>query len=333
MAKSKKDVLKSDLGLSDQHKKKLERIIQRSLEEQAKDGAKEIREQIAPGGELPPQQMWLPVAPMPTDMCRVSPFFPMARQDLAHRNFIRDMVITDSSWGQILFTGPKLSTYEEDVLNAVLAILNEVSFRRKTEHEGKQTYTYQGPLLPILRLINPNVKKFANNHYKRAISALELMAVSAIKLVVYKRLKGGKPKVASWEIMNLLSYAKWDEDKKELTVTVNPFFYENFARKSVTLLDVIQRAELRSPIAKSLHRFVMSHKGNVWEGHFLTLAQTLNLNMEQPNKKTKQQIKQAVKKLVDQKLLEADSGIARNSDVVKLVRTQSAKQRRTRVLK
>lgn len=328
MAKSKKDALLSDLGLSVQTKKKLELLKKRSLEQQAKEDAQETKEQIAPDGRLPPQQMWLPCAPMPTDMCRVSPFFPMARQALGQRNFIRDMVITDSSWGQILFTGPKLSTYEEDVLNAVLAILDTVSFRRKTEHEGKQTYTYQGPLLPLLRLINPNVKKFAKNHYKRVLSALELMTVSAIKLVVYKRTKTGKPKAASWEIMNLLSYAKWDEEKKEVKITINPFFYENFARGSVTLLDVIQRAELRSPIAKSLHRFIMSHKGNVWEGHFLTLAPSLNMDLDQPQKKTKQQIKQAVKKLVDHKLLETDSGISHNSDVVKLIRTQSAKQRR-----
>ena len=72
----------------------------------------------------------------------------------------------------------------------------------------------------------------------------------------------------------------------------------------------------------------MSHKDNQWEGHFLTLAAALNLDLDQPQWKTKQLIKQAIKKLLDHKLLESNSGIARDSDIVKLHRTQSAKQRR-----
>jgi hypothetical protein len=103
--------------------------VKADIRAQALDTAGEIQKEIAPDGKLAPEQMWTPIAPMPTDMCRVSPFFPMARQKLGDRPFIRDMVITSSSWGEIKYTGPKLSTYEEDVLMALLSILDQASHR------------------------------------------------------------------------------------------------------------------------------------------------------------------------------------------------------------
>lgn len=315
--------------LSPKLKKSLQRIGERVIERQAKDAAQEIRDKISPDGNLPAQQMWLPCAPMPTDLCRVSPFFPMARQNLGQRDFIRDMVIASSSWGEILYAGPKLTTYEEDVLSAVLAILDMIEHRKKTEDkEGQTTYTYKGPFLPILKLVSPKTQKFGKTNYKRVYEALELMEHSSIKLRINKRKAKGKQTVSSREAMNLISHVKWDDKKQELSVTINPFFYESFARGSITLLDVLQRSELRSPIAKSLYRFMMSHKGNVWEGHFLTLAAALNLDLEQPQKEIKRYITRAIKTLISHKLLEISSGIARNSDVVKLTRTQFAKQRR-----
>ncbi len=63
----------------------------------AQETAKDIQNEIAPDKELPPEQMWMPLCPMPTDMCRVSPFFPMQTQKLKERKFIQDMIITSSS--------------------------------------------------------------------------------------------------------------------------------------------------------------------------------------------------------------------------------------------
>lgn len=71
-----------------------------------------------------PQQLWFPMAPLPTDMCRVSPFFPLAKRDLTERSYIKDMVITDGAWGRIKYSGSQLSTYEEDILMAVLSLLD-----------------------------------------------------------------------------------------------------------------------------------------------------------------------------------------------------------------
>ena len=84
--------------------------------------------------------MWLPVCPMPTDLCRISPFFPINRNEIKERAFIEDMIIMKSAWGEIQFCGPKLSTYEEDVLMAILALLNK-------NKEGKRRQTARTHIL------------------------------------------------------------------------------------------------------------------------------------------------------------------------------------------
>jgi len=125
----------------------------KSLSDHALEAAAEIKEIIAPKGDLQPQQGFLACCPMPTDLCRVSPFFPMSKEDMPHRDFIRDMVITTNSWGEIRFTGPLLSTYEEDVLVVLLALLNEIKHRQQGEVEGRSTYVYKGPVRPIMTIM------------------------------------------------------------------------------------------------------------------------------------------------------------------------------------
>lgn len=308
-------------------KKILDRAIDKDLGAQAKEAAREIREEIAPGGKQPPEQMWIPCAPMPTDMCRVSPFFPMARQKLDEWLYVRDLVITDSSWGKIKYTGPKLSTYDEDVLMAVLAILDQINRRRTTEVGGRTTYTYRGPLLPILRLMGYN--KFGTTNYKRVLASLERMTGAVVKLEIYQRTTRGKRKVARWQIVNILSGSDWDERKKILTVTVNPFFYEQYAAGTVTLLDMAWRVKLKSPIAKSLQRFMQSHRDDRWNGHFLTLAAALNLDLELPAYELRRRIKVAIRELIKHKFLMPESGfLADSKDVVHLLRCSEAKTRR-----
>ena len=293
------------------------------IEDDARQAAAAIRETIAPCGQLHPQQMWIPCAPVPTDMCRVSPFFPLRQRDMKERPFIRGMVITSSSWGEITYTGPKLSTYEEDVLLAVLAILDSTKNRHTEPVEGKSTYTYQGPLLPVLRLMG--YKTVGKTDYKRVLDALELMTATAIKLSIFGRNSRGKRKISVLEIMNLLSFAKWDEQKKELTVTVNPYFYEQYIAGAVTLIDVVERAKLKSPIAKSLMRFMQSHRVEKWgPGHYLTLARTLNLDLEQPPKKLRELLRGATKELLDVGWLAA--GGFESKDLVSLTRIANSRK-------
>jgi len=289
----------------------------------AEETARDIQKAIAPGGKLPDEQMHIPHIPMPTDLCRVSPFFPMARMKIKGRPYIEDMIITSSSWGDIKYTGPKLSTYDEDALMAVLSILDSAQNRQTTEIKGKKTYTYRGPLLPILNLMGLSSGSL---NYLRIKHSLKLMLSAVVELNVYKRTSRGKRKVSRCNMSNMLSVFDWNEEKKELVVTVNPYFYESYIAGSVTLIDVEARSKLKSPIAKCLFRFMQSHRSVIWEGNFFTLASALNLDRNQPDKQIRRQIRQAIKELIQIKILLPKSGFTRK-DSVKLIRHPSTTTR------
>jgi hypothetical protein len=60
------------------------------------------------------------------------------------------MIIMKNAWGEIQFYGPKLSTHEEDVLMAILALLNNADKRSETTIDGQDTYTYKGPFTRVV---------------------------------------------------------------------------------------------------------------------------------------------------------------------------------------
>lgn len=282
---------------------------------QAQDTAIKIKNAIAPGGHFPPIQETFSFSPLPTDLCRVSPFFPMAKKDLKTREMIVNMIITSSSWGEIKYTGAKLSTYDEDCLLAILALINK---SRKIDHvEGKKTYTYKGPILPVLKLMGLTGGK---ENYKRIIMSTEFLHCSSVRLTIYKRNTRGKRKIVSTEeSMNMLSYSHWDTNTKELTVTVNPFFYETFFNGQVTLLDVVRRSKIKLNVAKCLYRFIQSHDSHKWEGRYTILAETLNLDKNQPEKQIKRQIKNSISELKSKNILMEESGFI-GTETVRLLR-------------
>lgn len=253
-----------------------------SIEQNAQSVATEIRQEIAPAGKLPAEQGWMSFAPMPTDMCRVSPFFPMGKNEMASRALLRGMVIAKSAWGEITYSGPKLSTFEEDVLLAILALLKTVE---PEEEKGKAVWTYVGPLRPILKALGYTTT--GKRNYERIRAALELLAMAVVRI----QTKRGK-----WELANMITRAGGDDAQATVAVTVNPFFAEMYAAGAVNLLDLAKRAELSRPVSKALHRFATSHRSQ-WRGHFLTLAAAINLDLEQPHFEIRRQIRQAMSEL------------------------------------
>ncbi len=271
-----------------------------TVEAHAKTVAAEIHAEIAPAGVLPPEQGWLNFAPMPTDLCRTSPFFPMSKNEMAARQFIQGMVIAATAWGEVKYTGPKLSTYEEDVLLAILALLKTM----EPDDDGKTGWNYTGPLRPILA--GMGYKTTGKDNYRRVKDALRLLAVAGVEI----QTKKGK-----WAMTTMLSWAAGDDKTSGLTVTVNPYFAEMYAAGSVNLLDLATRAELSRPVSKALHRFATSHRCD-WRGHFLTLAAAINLDMERPHFELRRQIKHGMAELRKIGVLAARSKFA--ADVVTL---------------
>jgi hypothetical protein len=263
----------------------------------------------------------------PTDLTRCSPFFPLNVKELGHREFLRDYLITSAGWGEIKYTGPKLSIYEEDALMALLAVLDSVSKLRTTitDAEGRKTYRYRGPVLPLLRLLhggrNPN-----SRDYKRLLGALELLMSAVLKLSIAdgKTKTGKRRPPKQMDMSNILSRVFWDEKKKELSATIHPFFHEANTTGTVTLVDVVKRVSLKGVIAKSLYRFVQSHRQNpIFEGHFLTLADALNMDREQPAKITRHRLREAVNELIRQGILTKKSRFVAQ-DIVRLDREKKA---------
>ena len=262
----------------------------------------------------------------PTDMSRTSPFFPKNRRHLKSRPFLRDFVITAAGWGDLTYTGPLLTTYEEDALDALLAILDAMSKHRTVSHdaEGRATFSYHGPARPILLLMGYKAPSSADRAY--LVESLELMTTGAVRMANSggKTKKGKKRPPRKTDMANILSHVGWDDDDKRLDVTVNPFFYEAYCSARVTLMSMTTRAKLTSPIAKALYRFVQSHRaGRCFEGHFLTLADALNMDREQPAKETRRQLKRAITTLISHGVLTSQSKFV-SQDIVILDRSPEA---------
>lgn len=284
-------------------KERIEALRKGTAEDHAKAVAAEVHAAIAPGGALPPTQGWLSFAPMPSDLCRVSPFFPMNPRQMEKREYIRGMVIASNAWGEVTYTGPKLSTFEEDVLLAVLALLKSVDPK---ETDGRPAWTYAGPLRPILVALGH--KTTGKRNYERVKSAIELLTGAVVKL---------QTKRGRWAISSIMAGADGNDTDATVAVTVNAYFAEMYAAGAVNMLDLAKRAELSRPVSKALHRFATSHR-DTWRGHFLTLAAAINLDLERPHFELRRQIKQAMTELRKVGVLSQKSKFSA-ADVVTLV--------------
>lgn len=265
------------------------RSSQTTLHDQAKQVAREVHDHVRQSQE----QLRLPGLPMPTDLCRISPFFPLNRNQLKDRPFIQERVVTRNAWGTITFTGLKLSTYEEDVLLAVLAILDDAHQREDAEHEGEPTYSYTGSARPLLQLMgysSPNKAEYA-----RLISSLKILSACSLELETSKG--------DLYVVGGIVSGVHWEPRKRRIKITINPFFRQMYAAGRVTILDAIKRIAIKSPTGKAMLRFLESHKGREWRGHFMTLAKSLNLDMEAEQKEIKRRIKSALTELKREKIL------------------------------
>jgi len=314
----------------------------RSIGEEATAQAEEIKQEVAAASQQPEQASLAQWCGFPTDMTRCSPFFPMNVKELGQRRYLEKFLITSASWGEIHYSGPQLSTYEEDILMVLLAILDKNSPYRTFEYgtyedvicgpgdlqevldNSRKTFSYHGPALPILKMLG--YKRPNKKDYQRLIDSLERMETTALRISISTgKTKSGKRRAPrKIQITNMLSAVLWDENKKELFVAANPFFYETYMAGRVTLLDVAKRMGLKGVIAKALYRFVQSQRQNpVFVGHFLTLADALNMDRDQLPKQLRRQLKTAIGELVRQGILMKKSGFV-DTDIIKLERAPEA---------
>lgn len=335
----------------------------RSMAEEAREQAEEIQRQVATAIEaVEPEQgslgQW---CGFPTDMTRCSPFFPMNSNSLGERKYLENYLITSANWGEIHYTGPQLSIYEEDVLLVLLAMISiknkYIEYSEVVEQidsvgkmntmiaygnchfygennniiSHKPTFTYRGPILPLLKILHGK-RNPTKMEYTRFINALKRMTVAGLELSIFKKnIKSGKRQTQRIaQMSSILSGVYWDDFEKELLVTVNPFFYEIYINGHITLMDVARRMSIKGLNAKALYRFVQSHRKNpVFVGNFLTLADVLNMDKEQPAWKIRQLLKVAIEELIRQEILTGKSGFM-DTDIIKLERGLNTFPRKAR---
>ncbi len=316
----------------------------------------------------------------PTSISRVSPFFPMnnrekGRRDSIVKNFkvsvqykskivasscyLINEVVSSGPWGEIVYTGPKLSIEEEDALMALLAIIETGKIDRSGEKQTHEllddmellvtdttsasitqeqaaacagtsdirrplSFTYRGPVLPILRLMGH--KRPGANHYDKLITSLKSLALGSMQLFVRE-----KGEDLQYDLSQILSNLRLRPKNREISVTVNPFFYQMYLANSLTWIDLTKRFQIRGSIAKALYRFCQSHRENpVFRGNIMTLALALNMEPSIPLKETRRQIREAIAELVTKKILEPSSVLLR-SNIVILNRTAEALPSRKKI--
>ena len=277
--------------------------IQRAKQKQKEFFERHPEARAKPEAERQPGQKHN--AAYPRQFTRTSPFWPISPRGAKYRAYIEDMLIVTNPWGSLVYDGPALSTYDEDVLLATLALMDAGE-----GHPTDERYAYRGPLMPVLRLMGYKAGGIGSNDYQRVKKSLKRMGNASITLEYAN---------GSWEITPFLSKAIWDEDAKELHVICNPYFYEQYIAGAITLLDVTERARLKKPTSKALYRFIMSHKGNTWQGHMLTLARAINLATGIPKYKIRDNIKRGMAELIEANVLSSQSQFIAK-DTVKLER-------------
>lgn len=264
--------------------------------------------------------IWSPNALVPNQICRVSPFFPLGRKNRGRRDYLENEVIVENAWGRITFTGPRLTTYDEDILLAILATIDDPARRKMGKFYSMDSYMYQGSLLPIMRLAGLTDGAVNYKHFKKVCR--DLMC-SLIELETFKYVNE-KKRTATVKITNMIMFYE-EKDSGEYTIVINPFFHNLYIKGNFSLLDVERRIKIKSNIAKSLYRFIISQQSS-WKGHYSTLADVINIKKEIENYKKRERLKNAISELIKLKILTAKSYIKK--DIVYLERHPSTKSRR-----
>lgn len=280
-----------------------------------KSDAQVVAEKIQAAVGAEPIQQWLPCAPMPTELCRTSPFFPLSKQEIkGDRENLKDMVITAGPWGELRYSGEKLSVYEEDILMSVLALADSAEHRQIIEMEGRKHLMFAGTKGEILK--TAGLKSDGKANYNFLDKAIDFLNSARFKLITKDKTE-----------REVGIFSLTEKNPRSCTLVLNEYFYEIYVKGNYTLIDVKQRAALKSPIAKALLRFLQSHREEEWKGHYITLAQAINLNMALPARKIRSRIKEGMKDLKDNKIL-TDKSCLLDNDIVLLYRHPSMTIRR-----
>lgn len=293
--------------------------------EQAEETAREVTEAAAKADAPLPAPEERPAfwCGYPTHIARVSPFFPMnnmekGRRDTLVRNldapakdkariaasgyFFFKEKISSGPWGDILYSGPKLSIEEEDALMALLAIIEAGSEgfgarrSRLSAAPGKPEKADEGlvpvlPGVPVAPYVSGGVEAFPEKvrsafpesggggftYRGPLLPILRLMGhkrpgtnhytklVTSLMCLAHGTIElvvRERGEETFYDLTHVISNLRLRTRDREISVTISPFFREMYVANRLTWIDVAKRFQIRGSIAKALYRFCQSHRQN-----------------------------------------------------------------------
>lgn len=218
---------------------------------------------------------------IPTDMGRISPFFPLNRRDQAKTRPMQSFS-SKTPWGEIMYEGPLLCTHDEDVLLAITYLLKK-----------QKTFVIETSINEICGILGVN--KGRNTH--QAIwNSLKHLARGTFIISVKNKAEA---------ISHTISSAKRDLRTGKVMINVDAFFAATFFDGLVSTIDLQFRRSLKGSITKLLYRFLECHPGREHMFHFLTVAGSLNLNLQKEHFRIRDDLKRAFRELKAKGFLES----------------------------
>lgn len=243
-------------------------------------GEKIVKNELPSSGEGKIELAAADATYFPTALCRVSPFFILPKRGRKEvRKYIEDMVIADHSWGQILYSGPQLSTDDEDVLLSVLALLGAKG----------QKYVYEGPISPFLILLaGGDRKKTGGTQQEQFFAALKRLQSAVIELTIYDgKTKGMARRTRQRKICNIIEYQEIDEKNDGIRIVINRFFREMFDSGEFTIFSLAVRRKMRLGLAKAMYRLLTAQRDGAFRGSMSVLAEAFNLKNKSASERRK----------------------------------------------
>jgi len=288
-----------------------------------------------PKGKVKPAKVTLTVLPPDdpkpcqwvTKFCRNSFIKPMSTKELAlPRQILDDHVVSQNSWGSVVYSGPQLSQVEQAMLLALINFLQ--NDRRHVQYIGtKPTWFYDGPLLPILKLLGRENRNPSANDYKRAIDCIAMLSKANVSITT-----GKGTDCEERNFGNIISDGKWNSKTKRVQIIFSTFFYESYKASGHTAINLAEWSRLASPIAKALYCFLESQERPHWSGRYDVMAGILNIDMGQPPNKIKKLIQGAIDELLAKGYFKAE-GTHRKGDVFNMCRSPKKAKSKTTILK
>jgi len=223
----------------------------------------------------------LPLGLLPTDLCRTTWCRPIRPKDMGSADEPKKQVF-ETSWAKLTVLGPDCGMKEEDLLIVVL--------KRWVAQGCRSIQCRYTDLLDDLEYKRSKTSRHYQSSFRKLKDCLSRLALTSF--ILEQPQTKGKILGTVAHVLNL----QWNEEKETLLINPDPWFAATIGMGFITGINLEERKKLKGDNAKALHRF-LSSQGLTGHHRTLLLAGAIGMDMTQPEKKLRQNIKVAVSQL------------------------------------